>query len=966
MITLPSSDPNILLFFLSPKNKYRSPLFSENEIFCGPDAEDEMDTDGNIKAIKTNIGRVDVTAILNRLPLSQKPEIIVVKADATRRCFPYNLNQCDCSKVLIVGDTHHLKEPITTVIGYALSEPFDYVIFDHTRHHAHLFAQAGVKNLYWLPALDYSFIEGVTISEDFLYPLSFVGQVGRYHPYRVWIIEHLKKSNIPIHVLQGTLEQTAYIYSKSLITLNISLNGDLNLRTFEALAAGGFLLTDSLKESSGLGQLFTPGVHLDTWSDSNELIDKIKFYTSNPSKVLEIKRNAYKYLYEKHHPKVKNKEFLELIFLNKIEDKYNLNLDFKCINAVSLKAVKSEIYNAERIKEYEIIQELHRTNLYLNIYCLNKVIGEYFDDLPRLNILSIDDLLSNISLNHSIIWLNDLNCTNIYKILDVFSGPIVCASSSKFILDIICNYGYTQSQDTDGLYHQTLPGKALEYIFNRNPIALTVYRLKQGLQVTTNSEDCFILAKLADKISNSEFKVQALARAIGLDRFNYPALLLYAEHFLNTNIFINALVLFEEANRVRKLDDAYQVIRNNLLEKCLHETSAKEYYSLISGSSLEITNNVKTILVITNLFPPQELGGYGRKMWEFSWLLKKKGYRLIILTSDMPEIAKNPSADEHELELLVKRNIKLLGTWNKGVPTAISSVEELRCRLDSNNKVITDVLVNNKIDFALVGNMDFLGIDTINLLLRNNIKVVHALGNNNPGYPVTMQPTSKNYKIGCCSGWIAKQLKLSGYNIDSFVLYPGARTDLFYRLFLPDVDSLRICFAGLVMPYKGVQTLISALAILKSSNVKFSAIIAGELGQDKFIAELRDIVENNNMSNQVCFSGFLDRHGMNTLFAKCNILVFPSIFDEPFGISQVEAMSSGLVVISSGTGGSNEIIRDGVDGLLFTRNDSLDLAKKIVQLYSDKKLFKQLQLNSQKRAIEFDVKISVSKIEACL
>ena len=125
------------------------------------------------------------------------------------------------------------------------------------------------------------------------------------------------------------------------------------------------------------------------------------------------------------------------------------------------------------------------------------------------------------------------------------------------------------------------------------------------------------MAKLADKISNNEFKVQALARAIGLDRFNYPALILYAEHFLNTNIFINALVLFEEANRVRKLDDAYQVIRNNLLEKCLHETSAKEYYSLISGSSLEITNNVKTILVITNLFPPQELGGYGRKMWSF-------------------------------------------------------------------------------------------------------------------------------------------------------------------------------------------------------------------------------------------------------------------------------------------------------------------------------------------------------------
>jgi len=149
--------PRALLFFLSHQDSYRRPLFSPQEVFCGPDT-DTRRTDTGPTAIKVPAGAFDVRDVLRELPGDKQPELLVVKADATGRIFPRNLGQLSCPKVLLVGDTHHMQQPIRTVLRYAQEEPFDYVIFDHTRHHARLFAEAGVKNVHWLPAVDYGFV----------------------------------------------------------------------------------------------------------------------------------------------------------------------------------------------------------------------------------------------------------------------------------------------------------------------------------------------------------------------------------------------------------------------------------------------------------------------------------------------------------------------------------------------------------------------------------------------------------------------------------------------------------------------------------------------------------------------------------------------------------------------------------------------------------------------------------------
>lgn len=143
------------VFFLSQRRNYRDSIISSKEIFCGPDTEDEI-VEGSRRCVKTPSYPFDVYSYFKEKGITEQPDLILVKADATGRTFPRNLGAFKCPKVLLVGVTHFLDQPIRKVIEYAKSEPFDFIIMDVTRHHAHWFREAGLKNVHWLPALEYN------------------------------------------------------------------------------------------------------------------------------------------------------------------------------------------------------------------------------------------------------------------------------------------------------------------------------------------------------------------------------------------------------------------------------------------------------------------------------------------------------------------------------------------------------------------------------------------------------------------------------------------------------------------------------------------------------------------------------------------------------------------------------------------------------------------------------------------
>ena len=50
------------------------------------------------------------------------------------------------------------------------------------------------------------------------------------------------------------------------------------------------------------------------------------------------------------------------------------------------------------------------------------------------------------------------------------------------------------------------------------------------------------------------------------------------------------------------------------------------------------TTDLMQLLLVTNLYPPQELGGYGRSMADFAWGLMQRGHHVQVLTADVPHL----------------------------------------------------------------------------------------------------------------------------------------------------------------------------------------------------------------------------------------------------------------------------------------------------------------------------------------
>jgi len=244
--TLPQTGadaPRTLFCCLATPDYYRRPLFSEREVFCGPDCP-TVETGDGFASLNTPAGEFDLPSIVARLPAHQRPELIVVKADATRRNLARGLDRLPGTKVLLVGDTHHFAAPLRTLLAYGAMEGFDAVVLDHTRQHAHAFLEAGFDRVYWIPAVDYALRRrDIPASPDG--PLTFVGQVGAFHPWRRHMLDRLVAAGLPLTAMRAPPETAADLYAASQVTLNVSLNGDLNLRVFEALGAGGFFSSGS-------------------------------------------------------------------------------------------------------------------------------------------------------------------------------------------------------------------------------------------------------------------------------------------------------------------------------------------------------------------------------------------------------------------------------------------------------------------------------------------------------------------------------------------------------------------------------------------------------------------------------------------------------------------------------------------------------------------------------------------------
>jgi len=147
-------------------------------------------------------------------------------------------------------------------------------------------------------------------------------------------------------------------------------------------------------------------------------------------------------------------------------------------------------------------------------------------------------------------------------------------------------------------------------------------------------------------------------------------------------------------------------------------------------------------------------------------------------------------------------------------------------------------------------------------------------------------------------------------------------------------SELVLMFAGGDWERKGVLYLIEALSLLPRPDVRLLVIGSGDRKFYGQLAELKQVRE------RIIFIS----HSSNLweYYAASDVFVFPTIY-EPFGLVIVEAMASGLPVITSRVAGAADVIIDGVNGLLLRGpSDVNDLAAKIELLLSNVELRKTM------------------------
>src|SRR5689334_14807631 len=82
---------NALVCFQAPREYYRPIIVSTNEIFCGPDCR-TVEENGRIRSVQSPSTAWDMRELVAQLPAGQKPDLILVKVDATGRSQPRHLD----------------------------------------------------------------------------------------------------------------------------------------------------------------------------------------------------------------------------------------------------------------------------------------------------------------------------------------------------------------------------------------------------------------------------------------------------------------------------------------------------------------------------------------------------------------------------------------------------------------------------------------------------------------------------------------------------------------------------------------------------------------------------------------------------------------------------------------------------------------------------------------------------------
>ncbi len=227
--------------------------------------------------------------------------------------------------------------------------------------------------------------------------------------------------------------------------------------------------------------------------------------------------------------------------------------------------------------------------------------------------------------------------------------------------------------------------------------------------------------------------------------------------------------------------------------------------------------------------------------------------------------------------------------------------------------------------------------DNLYLDLTRNIKWDHI---------IAVSHFIKKELIG--AGCLHRKITVVHHGIDQYAYNSNIKYKSIFKKY-PQLKGKRIVFHPARMGLaKGCDVSIKALRIIKERFPDTMLILAGTkniidwaLTQQRDIAYMVNLVDFFDLRKSVLIEAF-KLEDMPKLYAASTVCVYPSSACEPFGLTMLEALSSGKPMIVTETGGMPEIIKDGINGFVVPIKDFESLASRTMQLFTNNDLRERL------------------------
>lgn len=168
-------------------------------------------------------------------------------------------------------------------------------------------------------------------------------------------------------------------------------------------------------------------------------------------------------------------------------------------------------------------------------------------------------------------------------------------------------------------------------------------------------------------------------------------------------------------------------------------------------------------------------------------------------------------------------------------------------------------------------------------------------------------------------------------------------------------DKKVVLFAGRLNKEKGIEEVILAVKQLNRKDVVL-LIVGSNFYKASIVGTYEERLHSlsEGLRNQIIFTGYIDNEDMPIVYNMADVVVLPSMWDEPAGMTMIEAMASGCALITTESGGIPEYV--GENGCILLKRDGHlidNITSEIEKILDDSKYSRNLKEKARANVAHF-------------